>query len=72
MTDEISDVTAKINAALKPEMDAYARYVAIDFAKKRLVQDCEQPGYRRDVYTFSGGYSYQLIRQREIRDVRLV
>ncbi|WDD93688.1 S46 family peptidase [Burkholderia sp. FERM BP-3421] len=72
VTDEISDVTAKINAALKPGMNGYARYVAIDLAKKRQVQDCEQPGYRCDVYTFSGGYSYQLIRQREIRDVRLV
>jgi hypothetical protein len=72
VTDEISDVTAKINAALEPGMDGYARYVAIDLAKKKLVQDCEQPGYRCDVYTFSGGYSYQLIRQREIRDVRLV
>ncbi|WP_323120816.1 S46 family peptidase [Burkholderia alba] len=72
VTDQISDVTARINATLKPDMDGYARYVAIDLAKKRLVQDCEQPGYRCDVYTFSGGYNYQLIRQREIRDVRLV
>jgi hypothetical protein len=72
VTEQISDVTEQINAVLKPGMDGYARYVAIDEAKKRLVQGCEQPGYRCDVYTFSGGYDYQLIRQKELRDVRLV
>ncbi|MGA7778783.1 MAG: S46 family peptidase [Paraburkholderia sp.] len=72
VTEQISDVTEQINAALKPGMDGYARYVAIDEAKKHLVQGCEQPGYRCDVYTFSGGYDYQLIRQKELRDVRLV
>ncbi|HTJ93314.1 MAG TPA: S46 family peptidase [Pararobbsia sp.] len=72
VTEQISDVTARVNEAVKPGMDGYARYIAIDHAKKLLVQGCEQPGYRCDVYTFSGGYSYQLIRQREIKDVRLV
>ena len=72
VTEQISDVTQQINAALNPDMDGYARYVAIDQAKKRLVQGCEQPGYRCDVYTFSGGYDYQLIRQKELRDIRLV
>ncbi|KVE43588.1 S46 family peptidase [Burkholderia sp. BDU5] len=72
VTEQIRDVTDKIDAALTPGIAGYARYAAIDTAKKRLVRDCEQPGYRCDVYTFSGGYSYQLIRQREIRDVRLV
>ncbi|HET8765054.1 MAG TPA: S46 family peptidase, partial [Rhodanobacter sp.] len=33
---------------------------------------CESDGYRCDVYTFHGGYSYQLIKQLEIKDVRLV
>ncbi|HEV3106732.1 MAG TPA: S46 family peptidase, partial [Trinickia sp.] len=72
VTEAISDVTARVNAALKPEMDGYARFMAIDAAKKRLVQGCEQPGYRCEVYTFNGGDSYRLIKQREIRDVRLV
>lgn len=72
VTEQISDVTARVNEAVKPGMDGYARYMAIDHAKKLLVQGCEQPGYRCDVYTFSGGYSYQLIKQREIKDVRLV
>jgi hypothetical protein len=72
VTEQISDVTDRINAALKPEMDGYARFVAIDQVKKDLVEACEQPGYRCDVYTFSGGYDYQLIKQKELRDVRLV
>ncbi|MFL9914165.1 S46 family peptidase [Paraburkholderia fungorum] len=72
VTEQISDVTDRINVALKPEMDGYARFVAIDQAKKRLVRACEQPGYRCDVYTFSGGYDYQLIRKKELRDIRLV
>ncbi|CAM2156376.1 Dipeptidyl aminopeptidase BII [Pararobbsia alpina] len=72
VTEQISDVTARVNEAVKPGMDGYARYMAIDHAKKQLVQGCEQPGYRCDVYTFSGGFSYQLIKQREIKDVRLV
>jgi hypothetical protein len=29
------------------------------------MQQCEQLGYRRNVYTSSGGYDYQLIRQNE-------
>jgi hypothetical protein len=72
VTETITDVTGEVDAALKPGMDGYARYMAIDGAKKRLVQGCEQPGYRCEVYTFNGGDSYRLIEQREIRDVRLV
>jgi V8-like Glu-specific endopeptidase len=72
VTEQITDVTPRINEVVKSGMDGYARYVAIDQAKKGLVKGCEQPGYRCDVYTTGGGYSFQLIRQREIKDVRLV
>jgi hypothetical protein len=72
VTEQVTDVTVQMNAALKPDMDGYARFVAIDQAKKRLVHECEQPGYRCDVYSFSGGYDYQLIRQKELKDIRLV
>ena len=51
VTEQISDVTSQVNAALKPDMDGYARFVAIDEAKKRIVAGCETPGYRCDVYT---------------------
>ncbi len=72
VTEQISDVTTPVNASIKPGMDSFARYTAIDRAKKLIVKNCEKPGYRCDVYTFSGGYSYQLVRQLEIKDVRLV
>ncbi|MEO7199290.1 MAG: S46 family peptidase [Dokdonella sp.] len=73
VTEEIRDVTARINAKLKPDMDGLARYDAVDRAEKELVAECEKPGNLRcDVYSFYGGESYQLIRQREIKDVRLV
>lgn len=72
VTESIDDVSAKINAAVKPSQHGRARYDAIDAAKKALVKDCEKPGLHCEVYTFHGGLSYQLVRQREIRDVRLV
>jgi hypothetical protein len=72
VTDQLTDVTEQVDAAVKPGMDGYQRFVAIDQARKKIVRDCEQPGYRCDVNTFSGGYDYQLVRKKEIRDVRIV
>ncbi|TCV94841.1 peptidase S46-like protein [Luteibacter rhizovicinus] len=72
VTEEIRDVTKEVTAKLTPDMGALARYKAIDLAKKELVKGCETDGYRCDVYTFHGGFSYQLIKQLEIKDVRLV
>lgn len=72
VTEEIRDVTKEVNAKVTPQMTGKQRYEAIDLAKKELVKGCETDGYRCDVYTFHGGYSYQLIKQLEIKDVRLV
>lgn len=72
VTEEIRDVTADVTAKLTPAMTGQQRHDAIDLAKKTLVKGCETDGYRCDVYTFHGGYSYQLIKQLEIKDVRLV
>jgi hypothetical protein len=72
VTEDIRDVTKEVTAKLSDGMDPLDRYRAIDLAKKTLVKDCETEGYRCDVYTFHGGYSYQLIKQLEIKDVRLV
>jgi hypothetical protein len=72
VTEEIRDVTAEVTGKLTPSMTGQQRYDAIDRAKKALVKACETDGYRCDVYTFHGGYSYQLIKQLEIKDVRLV
>ena len=72
VTEEIRDVTKAINAKLNGAMSGAERYKAIELAIKEQVKACESDGYRCDVYTFHGGYSYQLIRQLEIKDVRLV
>jgi hypothetical protein len=72
VTEEIRDVTPQITAGLNDQMSGAERFKAIDHAIKEQVKACETEGYRCDVYTFHGGYSYQLIRQLEIKDVRLV
>lgn len=72
VTEEIRDVTDAITAKLDDGMSGAARYKAIEQAIKEQVKACESDGYRCDVYTFHGGYSYQMIRQLEIKDVRLV
>ncbi|TAA44702.1 S46 family peptidase [Pseudoxanthomonas winnipegensis] len=72
VTEEIRDVTKEITGGLREDMAPLDRYKAIEQAIKAQVKGCERDGYRCDVYTFHGGYSYQLIRQLEIKDVRLV
>jgi hypothetical protein len=72
VTEEIRDVTKEVNAKLNDKMSGAERYKAIELAIKELVKGCESDGYRCDVYAFHGGYSYQLIKQLEIKDVRLV
>ncbi|MGH8159494.1 MAG: S46 family peptidase [Rhodanobacter sp.] len=72
VTEEIRDVTKEVNAKLNDQMSGAERYKATELAIKELVKGCESDGYRCDVYTFHGGYSYQLIQQLEIKDVRLV
>lgn len=72
VTEEIRDVTKAITARLNDTMSGAERYKAIEQAIKEQVKACESDGYRCDVYTFHGGYSYQLIKQLEIKDVRLV
>ncbi|GAB3039312.1 S46 family peptidase [Oleiagrimonas citrea] len=73
VTESIRDVTGDIKAAIQPDMTPLDRYNAIDTAEKTLVKQCEtSEDFRCDVYSFYGGYRYQLIKQREIKDVRLV
>ena len=73
VTEEIRDVTDRIRAKITPGSGGAALYDAIDTAEKKLVADCEKPGNLRcNVASFHGGASYQLVRQREIKDVRLV
>lgn len=73
VTEQVSNVTRQINQELTPQLLGKERFDKIDQLRKELVAECEAtPGYRCDVYSFHGGLEYYLIKQLEIRDVRLV
>ncbi len=73
VTEEVKNVTDKVNANLSDDMNGNERYLAVENAEKALVAECEQDaGYRCNVYTFHGGLEYYLIKSLEIQDVRLV
>lgn len=73
VTESIEDVTGRVTEGLASDLGGRERYDAIDAASKAIVAECEAtPGYRCDVYVFHHGLSFQLVRQFEIRDVRLV
>ncbi|WP_299945472.1 S46 family peptidase [uncultured Microbulbifer sp.] len=73
VTVSMSEVTDKVNARLDDKMDGAAHFAAIEEAEKSLVSECEEdPGHRCEVYSYYGGLNYYLIKQLEIRDVRLV
>ena len=70
---EIADVTAEVNAAVKPEMkpgEAFAAWRAVmgDIEKKSL----DKTGLRSDVVTLYNGGQYHLYRYKKYTDVRLV
>jgi hypothetical protein len=73
VTQKISDVTQAIEAELHPWQTGAERYRTLDRVQKKLVADCEtDPGHRCRVAAFYGGLKYELIKQLDIRDVRLV
>ena len=73
VTRAITDVTERINAGLNPRMSGAERHAAIEAEEKRIIAECEaEPGHRCKVHSFFGGHRYQLVRQLELRDVRLV
>lgn len=73
VTTEVTNVTDTISDDLSDEMSGMERYKAVEKKEKSLVADCEaEEGYRCNVYSFHGGLEYYLIKQMEIRDVRLV
>ena len=72
VTVDVKDVTAEVNEAAG-KTSGKARFDAIDTREKALVKACEaDAGHKCDVYGFNGGLAYYLIKQLEIRDVRLV
>ena len=73
VTEAVDNVTQQIRQELTPQLQGKERFDKIDQLRKELVASCEATaGYRCDVYSFHGGLEYYLIRQLEIRDVRLV
>ena len=72
VTEAVTDVSDEVNAQVGANLKGKARYDAIESAEKKLVADCEkEDGYRCKVSSFHGGLEYFLIKQLEIRDVRL-
>ncbi len=72
VTEDVTNVTDKVKQGLdKKKGQAY--YQGIEAKEKELVAQCEkEDGYRCQVYSFHGGLEYYLVKQMEIRDVRLV
>ena len=72
VTVEFDDVTDKIIGDLPVTMGGRERYDAIESRQKALIAECEaEPGYRCSVPAFFEGMEYKLIKQLEIRDVRI-
>lgn len=73
VTVAVEDVTRSVLAAVPEGASGRERYQAIEDRQKALVAECEQdPGHRCRVAGYYGGLEYELIKQFEIRDVRLV
>ncbi len=71
--DGIEDVTGRVKAVIDAAPDALGRTEALERIEKQLVAQCEAgDGYRCRLYSFSGGNTYRLFRNLEIKDVRLV
>lgn len=73
VTKEVSNVTDKIISADVAQLNGKMRSDAIEKKQKKLVSECEKDaGHRCTVSTYYAGLEYYLVKQLEIRDVRLV
>ncbi|NVK21365.1 MAG: S46 family peptidase [Kangiellaceae bacterium] len=73
VTEQVDNVTDKVLANIDAQMSGIDRYKAIESKQKQLISECEsEEGYRCRVSAFHGGLEYYLIKQMEIKDVRLV
>jgi hypothetical protein len=69
----IEDVTAKINAGVKPGMSAAETGAAQRASMSQVEKDCStSTGLRCDVVTFYSGQVYNLYKYKKYTDVRLV
>jgi len=71
VTEAVTKVTDKVKANQMHKL-GNDFYQGIEQQQKALVAECElTDGYRCQVYSFYGGVEYYLVKQLEIRDVRL-
>jgi len=69
----VRDVTRDVLDAIPAGAGGKARHDALESVEKKLVSHCEkEPGFRCIFASYNGGLEYELIKQLEIRDVRLV
>lgn len=72
VTEDVTNVTERVKGGLEGKVGS-AFYQGVESQEKALVAECEkEDGYRCQVYSFHGGLEYYLVKQLEIRDVRLV
>jgi hypothetical protein len=73
VTKEVSNVSSRIINADVAKLNGKARIDGIEKNEKSMVAACEKdPGHRCTVASYYGGLEFYLIKQLEIRDVRLV
>ena len=70
--ENIEDVTAKVNAAIKPGMSTADAGKAQREAMGSLEKECSTNGMRCDVVTLYSGAMYNLYKYKKYDDVRLV
>jgi hypothetical protein len=73
VTKQVTNVSNKIISADVAKLSGKARIDGIEKNEKSMVAECEKdPGHRCTVASYYGGLEFYLIKQLEIRDVRLV
>ena len=71
VTEAVTNVTDDVKSGQMSKV-GNDFYKGIEQKEKALVAECEkEDGYRCQVYSFHGGLEYYLVKQMEIRDVRL-
>lgn len=73
VTKDVLNVSDKIIDKNTAKLQGKSRVDAIEKASKAIVAECEKDvGHRCNVYPYYGGLEFYLIKQLEIKDVRLV
>jgi hypothetical protein len=73
VTKDVSNVSTKVIGPDVARLSGKARVDAMEKNEKSIVAECEKdPGHRCTVASYYGGLEFYLIKQLEIRDVRLV